>query len=401
MIEQNEQVAEEAMEQVVEETTEEQNEQPIEQEVENVIDESKFDSASDDSVFKIDLDNPLPSKSEKIVEEKENVEKPEAKEEVVKEQPVIEEVTEEPTEQEVEQVEGAIEEAVIEAKETGEPLPENIQKVVEFMNETGGDLQDYVNLNRDVSKMDDSDVLDEYYRTTKSHLSAEERNFLLEDTFGINEEVDDEREVRKKKIALKEQVAMAKSHLDGQKSKYYEEIKAGSKLTQEQQEAIDFFNRHNKDQEDQKKLSKASKTAFQNKTNNLFNNKFKGFEYSVGDKKYRFNVKDTEKVKTTQSDINNFVNKFVGKDKSTIEDAEGYHKSLFTAMNADAIANHFYEQGKADATKDRIAKDKNINLNPRQTHGEINVGGVRVKALGQSSNDIKNRSFKIQSKKKK
>ena len=134
------------------------------------------------------------------------------------------------------------------------------------------------------------------------------------------------------------------------------------------------------------------------KTNNVFNKDFKGFEYNVGDKKYRFNVKDTDKVKTTQSDINNFVNKFVGKDKSTIEDAQGYHKSLFTAMNADAIAKLFYEQGKSDAIKDRVAQDKNINLDPRQTHGEVNVGGIKVRALGQSSSDIKNRSFKVRKK---
>ena len=263
------------------------------------------------------------------------------------------------------------------------------------MEETGGDLQDYVNLNRDISKLDDSDVLDEYYKTTKSHLTAEERNFLLEDNFGINEDLDDERSIRKKKIALKEQVAEARAYLDGQKSKYYEEIKAGSKLTQEQQKAVDFFNRYNKESEERRKISEAGKNSFQKKTNNIFNDKFKGFEYKVGEKKYRFNVKDVDKVKTTQSDINNFVNKFVGEDKSTIEDAEGYHKSLFTAMNADRIANHFYEQGKADAVKNQVAKDKNINLEPRKTHGETNVGGVRYRVLGDSSDDFK---FKIKKK---
>jgi hypothetical protein len=265
------------------------------------------------------------------------------------------------------------------------------------MEETGGDLSDYVNLNRDISEMDNSEVLDEYYRATKSHLTPEERNFLLEDTFGYEEGVDDPRDIRKKKIALKEQVAEARAYLDGQKSKYYEEIKAGSKLTKEQQEAIDFFNRHNKESENQKKLSEASKKTFQQKTDKVFNEDFKGFDYQVGDKRYRFNVKDVDKVKTTQSDINNFVNKFVGKD-STIEDAKGYHKSLFTAMNADAIANHFYEQGKADAIKNQVAKDKNINMNPRKTHGEVNVSGVKYRVLGDTASDMKNRSFKIRKK---
>jgi len=377
---------------VIEEITENENEQPLEEAVEQVIDETKFDSADNPDVIKVDLDAPPPQpKQEEVAEEqKENVE---TKEETV-EQPVMQEVTEDNIEEVKEVVEDAVEEAVA----TGKPLPENIQKLVDFMDETGGGLEDYVNLNKDISKLDDSDVLDEYYRSTKSHLSAEERNFLLEDTFGIDEELDDEKTIRKKKIALKEQVAEAKAYLDGQKSKYYEDIKAGSKLTQEQQEAINFYHKYNKDQEGQKKLSEKSKRTFLNKTDSFFGQDFKGFEYNVGDKKYRFNVKDVDKVKKTQSDLNNFVNKFVGEDKATIEDAAGYHKSLYTAMNADAIAKHFYEQGRADAIKGQVAKDKNINLEPRKTHGETNVGGVKYKVLGQSSSDIKNRSFKIRKK---
>ena len=377
---------------VIEEITENENEQPLEEAVEQVIDETKFDSADNPDVIKVDLDAPPPQpKQEEVAEEqKENVE---TKEETV-EQPVMQEVTEDNIEEVKEVVEDAVEEAVA----TGKPLPENIQKLVDFMDETGGGLEDYVNLNKDISKLDDSDVLDEYYRSTKSHLSAEERNFLLEDTFGIDEELDDEKTIRKKKIALKEQVAEARAYLDGQKSKYYEDIKAGSKLTQEQQEAINFYHKYNKDQEGQKKLSEKSKRTFLNKTDSFFGQDFKGFEYNVGDKKYRFNVKDVDKVKKTQSDLNNFVNKFVGEDKATIEDAAGYHKSLYTAMNADAIAKHFYEQGRADAIKGQVAKDKNINLEPRKTHGETNVGGVKYKVLGQSSSDIKNRSFKIRKK---
>jgi len=391
MEELNEEVVEETTDSV--EQTEENNEQPLEEAVEQVIDETKFDSADDPDVIKIDLDAAPSEKKEEVVEEqKENVE--EVVEEVT-EQPVMEEITEE---EKVEEVADAVEEAVEQSKSTGQPLPEKIQKVIEFMEETGGDLQDYVNLNRDVSKLDDSDVLDEYYKSTKSHLSAEERNFLLEDTFGIDEELDDDRTKRKKKIALKEQVAEARAYLDRQKSKYYEEIKAGSKLTAEQQEAINFYNKYNEDSEKQKELNTKSKRTFLNKTDSFFGQNFKGFEYNVGDKKYRFNVKDVDKVKTTQSDINNFINKFVGKDKSTIEDTAGYHKSLYTAMNADAVAKHFYEQGKADAIKGQVAKDKNINLEPRKTHGETNVGGVKYKVLGQSSSDIKNRSFKIRKK---
>jgi len=386
---------------VIEEITEQQTEQPIEEVVEE-IDESKFDSAGDDGVFKVDLDK-APAQSEEVEQQpaEKEVEVAET-EEVVIEQPIVEEIVEqqeqkvEAEQQEViEEVKEVVEEAVKESEATGKSLPENIQKLVDFMEETGGDIQDYANLNRDISKMDNSDVLDEYYRATKSHLTAEERGFLLEETFGYNEDEDDPKDIKRKKIALKEQVAEAKAYLDRQKSKYYEEIKAGSKLTNEQQKAVDFFNRYNKENQEQTKLSEASKKIFLDKTNNLFNDKFKGFEYNVGDKRYRFNVKDINKVKETQTDINNFVNKFVGKDGTSLEDAAGYHKSLFTAMNADVIAKHFYEQGKADAIKDRVAKDKNINLEPRKTYGETNVGGVKYRVLGNSSDDFK---FKIKKK---
>ena len=404
MIEENKEAVEEAAEEVVEETVE----QPVE-EVKQEIDESKFKSAGDDSVIKIDLSQPPPTQESEEVEQEEEpakeeevdiVEEPESTDNAVENEDtlVLEEITVDDL-KEQEEIEEKIEEAVVEAKETGKPLPENIQKLVEFMDETGGDIQDYVNLNRDVSKMDDADVLDEYYRQTKSHLTAEERNFLLEDTFGFNEDEDDAKEIRKKKIALKEQVAEARSHLDGQKSKYYEEIKAGSKLTEEQQKAIDFFNRHNKESEEKNKISKEAQRVFEENTNKVFNKNFKGFDYQVGGKKFRINIKNPDRVKQTQSSISNFVNKFANKDKSTIEDFNGYHKSFFTAMNADAIASHFYEQGKADAIKGQVAKDKNINLSPRQTHGEINTGGTKYRVLsGESSSDIKNRSFKIKKK---
>jgi hypothetical protein len=355
------------------------------------------------TITKVNLDKPL-VKDEKVEEKPVEEEvvvvnaEPEVKEVVEEKQqeetPAVQEVTNE----EVAKVEEEVQDAIVEAQQTGKPLPEKVEKLISFMEETGGDLQDYVNLNRDISKMDDSEILDEYYRNTKSHLSPEERNFILEEKFSYNEEEDDDRDIKRKKIALKEQVAEARAHLDGQKSKYYEDIKAGSKLTPEAQKAIDFFNRYNKESEKQKKLSEASQQAFLKKTDNVFNEDFKGFDYQVGDKKFRFNIKDVDDVKKNQSDINNFINKFVGENKSTIEDAGGYHKSLFTAMNADNIAKHFYEQGKADAIKDQIAKDKNISVNPRQTHGETTVDGIKVKVLGQSSSDMKNRSFKIRKK---
>ena len=394
---------EEKNENVVEETTQETAKQVEET---PQVDESKFESAGDDSVTKVDLSKPpKPEENETkednaddsgVVAESENADTTQKQEEVqpeseTQETPVLEEITEEESEEQIEEMAEEASEAIKESMETGKPLPENIQKLVDFMEETGGDINDYVKLNQDYSKLSDNDVLYEYYKQTKPHLNQEEINFLMEDSFSYDEEVDEERDIRRKKLALKEQVADARAHLDGQKSKYYEEIKAGSKLTQEQQKAIDFFNRYNKESEVTQKAVKKNSEIFTQKTEQVFNDKFKGFEYSVGDKKYRFNVNNAEEVKNIQSDSSNFMTKFVDKN-STLIDAKGYHKSLFTAMNADAVAKHFYEQGKADAIKDSVAKAKNVNMNPRQSHGEIEAGGMKFKVLGDNSSDFK---FKI------
>ena len=256
-------------------------------------------------------------------------------------------------------------------------LPENINKLVDFMKETGGTVEDYVNLNKDYSNMDDMNVLREHYRQSKPHLNEDEISFLIEDSFSYDEEVDDEREVRRKKLALKESIAEAKSTLTNLKSKYYDDLKLSSKLTPEQKEAVQFYDDYKQTQE----MSQQQRSVFEQKTGELFSNDFKGFEYSVGENKYRFKVKDVNSVRDTQSDINSLVSKFVD-DKNNMKDAKGYHKALFTAMNADAIANHFYEQGKADAIKNSMAKSKNIDMNPRGTHEKVTTqGGMQVKAI--------------------
>jgi len=384
------------MEQELDNVEEVQQEESIQE-----VDESKFESAGNDEIIKVDLSKP-PVVEQEIVEEPKAEAEEAAVEEVVEETPVetvaseetptVEEITEEEVEETVE----TVEEAIAEAEETGKPLPEGIQKLVDFMDETGGDINDYARLNQDYSQMDNLTALEEYYKITKPHLDTEERSFLMEDNFSFDEDVDDEKDIRKKKIALKEQVAEAKAYLDGQKSKYYEEIKAGSKLTTEQQKAINFFDRYNKESEETQAKAKAAKSAFNKKTENVFNDKFKGFEYEVGEKKYRFNVKNAEGVKDTQSDINNFVKKFLNED-GTMSDAKGYHKALHAAMNADTIAQHFYEQGKADALKNSVAKSKNVNMSPRQAHGSVEAGGIKVRVLGEDSSDFK---FKIKNKRK-
>jgi len=359
-----------------------------------------------EAVTKVDFSKPLVVEEEKVEEnadqEQETAdvvtdEQPEALQEVVEEvpqeqaavqdeQPALEEVVEEEA---IPENQVDLEDSIAEAEATGKPLPENIQKLVDFMDETGGTLEDYVDLNRDYSNLDNLTALEEYYKRTKPHLSADEIDFLIEDQFNFDEELDDEKDIKRKKLALKEQVASAKAYLDGQKSKYYDEIKAGSNLPPEAKKAMDFFNRYNKENEEASKTAEKAKSTFLQKTNQVFNDKFKGFEYNVGDKNYRFNVGNADEVRNTQSDINNFVKKFLAED-NTMSDAKGYHKSLFTAMNADAVAKHFYDQGRSDAIKDSVAKSKNVNMDPRQSHGEVNIGGKKFKVLsGDSSNSLK------------
>jgi len=357
----------------------------------------------EETVTKIDLDKPVePEQNEVkenntndsgVVTELKNADTSQEQKEIQSETetqktPTIEEVT---GETEVEGAAVIAEKAIKQSMETGKPLPENIEKLVNFMEETGGDLNDYVKLNQDYSELDNQDLLLEYYKQTKPHLNNEEINFLMEDTFSYDEDIDDEKEIRRKKLALKEQVANAKTQLEETKSKYYEDLKLGSKLTSEQQEAINFFN-------ESKKLAdyeKNAKSNFLNKTNRFFGDQFKGFEYEVGDKKFRFNVNDVNKVKDTQSDINNFIGKFLDKDRQMADEA-GYHKALYTASNPDAIARHFYEQGKADALKQSITESKNVNMNPRQEmSNNIDTGGIKVRALGDNTADFK---FKIKNK---
>ena len=353
------------------------------------VDLSKFESKDDGGVIKVDLSKPVANEKQTDLEE--SIEQVEQEAEPSGETPTLEEVTDE---------EVITEEEVIEAldanEETGKAIPENVRKLMDFMDETGGDLQDYVNLNRDVKDLDDQDALLEYYKRTKPHLDSEEINFLMEDNFSFDEDMDEERDIKRKKLALKEQVAEAKTYLDGEKSKYYEEIKAGSKLTGEQQKAINFFDRYNKESEQTQKVAQQQKSRFNKKTEQVFNSEFKGFEYNVGDKRFRYNVKDAGQVKETQSDINNFVKKFLNED-NTMSDAKGYHKSLYTAMNADAVANHFYEQGKTDALKDSVAKAKNINTTARSSHGE--GSGWRYESLRVLGDDTASFKFKIKNKK--
>ncbi len=312
----------------------------------------------------------------------------EGKEEEIKSP--ITEIVEEKTDE----LEREVKEAKRDEKLLGKQLPENIEKLVSFMEETGGTVEDYVRLNADYSKVDNDTLLQEYYKQTKPHLDREEINFLLEDKFSFDEDVDDEKEIKLKRLAAKEEIAKAKNFLEETKSKYYDEIKLRPGVTQEQQKAMDFFNRYNKEQ----KVAEERHDRFVEQTNKIFSDEFKGFEFNLAEKKFHYNVQNTSNVVEKQSNLNTFVKKFLNNEGEVV-DAVGYHKAMYAADNADTIANHFYEQGKADALKDVMAKSKNITNEPRpQAGGDVFVNGLKVRAIsGADSSKLK---FKVKNKNK-
>ena len=337
-------------------------------------------------------------KQENSVDSKEVAEEVRSTEEV---KPVIEEIIEEKPEEEevinigeemVQTSEKPMAKVSDELPKQDTNLPENIEKVVDFMKETGGTLEDYVRLNADYSNVDNDTLLREYYKQTKSHLDSEEISFLMEDNFKYDEELDEARDIRKKKLAYKEEVAKARKHLDGLKSQYYDEIKLRPGVTQEQKKAMDFFNRYNEEQD----VAQQQHETFKSNTKDYFTNEFKGFDFKLGEKKFRYGVKNPSEVADNQSNISNIIKKFLN-DKGDVTDVQGYHKAMYAAENADTIAQHFYEQGKADAIRDVAAKSKNISNEARAAApSDVYIGGLKVKSisgLDSSKLKIKTRKF--------
>jgi len=354
-----------------------------------------------DTITKVDLRKPLKEETDAVQEqstdesvlrgsgtdekagEETKVELQEVQQE--ENQLTLEEVIEEEAKEEPKE---KVEEKIKEEKITPEVekydevnIPDNIHDLVQFMNETGGTIEDFVNLNKDYASYDNNQIIKEYYNKTKPHLDSEEINFLIEDKFSYDEEMDDPKEIKRKQVAYKEQIAEAKKYLEEQKNKYYKEVKINGSLSKEQQKAIDFFNRYNTEQQEIAQQQAQATNQFKMKTNEVFNQEFKGFDFKVNDKKFRYNLKDVENVKNTQMDIMNIVGSYLD-DNNKLSDGYGYHKALFAAKNADNIANHFYQLGKTEAIKEISSESKNINMDPRQTSsGVVESGGIKVRAI--------------------
>ena len=383
--------------------------QPIEEVVEETVQETKaveetpqedasYKEVKKDGTIKLDLGklkefqnkNEKTDVKEEVRVQAQETQKPvtEQKQEIVEE--VLQEVTDEP-----EQPVAEVTQEVTKEEITPQPevkLPENIESLVKFMEDTGGTIEEYVRLNADYSDVDNNTLLKEYYKSTKSHLDNSEIDFLIEDNFSFDEDLDEQRDIRKKKLALKEEVAKAKKFLNGMKDEYYKEVKLGSKLSKDQQDAINFYNEYNQKQSATSEVQQKQYKQFEQSTNNVFNEEFKGFDFKVGDKKYRYNVKNASDVKNYQSDISNFVKEFLD-ENDMMKDAKGYHKALYAGKNIDKIVSHFYEQGKADAIKQTAINSKNIDMSARTNKPVVEAGGMKFKVLG--GEDSSRLKFKI------
>ena len=353
--------------------------------LEKAVESGEVDSNygfQEDGVYRVNVDAP-PKKEENASEEQSTNEvsvrnEPEASEEVPEQdkQEGVEELTEQSEEKEEEKQEEAleiVEESIEEPQQENvqeteeEPVqtneyPEDIQKLMQFMEETNGTLEDYVNLNRDYSKMNNTSLVYEYYKNTKPHLDNEDLNFLMQKEFAYDEEVAEPSEIKAKQLAFKEELYKAQKHFNDSKEKYYADLKLRkqNEVPEEYKEAYDFYNEATKIQERAEKL----KNTFDTRTNSFFSDDFKGFDFKVGEKKYRFKVDNKENIKNAQSTIDNFIKPYLNKE-GEMEKVGEYHKALFTARNADKLASHFYEQGRADAIKESVKKSKNIDMSPR------------------------------------
>ena len=382
---------------VKEETSPQEQEAAV---IEQAIESGEVDSNygfQDDGVYRVNVDTP-PTQENNASEEQSADEvsvrdQPEASQEVREEneQEGIEELTKQSEEKEEEALEVVEESEEKIVQDTAQDVvqtneyPEDVQKLIEFMQDTNGTLEDYVNLNRDYSKMDNTTLVYEYYKNNKPHLNNEDINFLMQKDFAYDEEVAEPSEIKAKQLAFKEELYKAQKHFNDSKEKYYADLKLRkqNEVPEEYKEAQDFYNEATKIQERAEKL----KNTFDTRTNNFFSEEFKGFDFKVGEKKYRFKVDDSKKVKTAQSTIDNFIKPYLNKE-GEMEKIGDYHKALFAGRNADKLATHFYEQGRADAIKETVKKSKNIDMTPRSDNSAVQNSNSKVRVV---ENDSSNR----------
>lgn len=378
--------------------------------LEKAVESGEVDSNygfQDDGVYRVNVDSPPkqeeenankeqstdevsvrnePETSEKVSEQNEQEKTEEPAQETEKETlELIEQVVEEQPEKEV--VQETVQETIQQKDQPEKEIeyPEDIQKLISFMEETNGTLEDYVNLNKDYSNSKPTDLVYEYYRKTKPHLDESDISFMVQNKFGYDEEVAEDQEIKAKQLAFKEEVYNAQKYFESSKKEYYADLKLRKQndIPEEYEKAFEYYKQQQSEKDDWAKQQE----VFLEKTEKVFNDDFKGFDFQVEDKKFRFKIDNKQKIKEYQSDLKNFINEFVNED-GTLGDASSYHKALFAGRNADKIASHFYEQGRADAIKSQVKESKNIDMSPRTDNSVITTdSGDKIRVVSGNSSD--------------
>jgi len=283
-----------------------------------------------------------------------------------------------------------------EVREVAPGLPEDVAAYYKYKQETGRGLEDFMKVNQNLDEADGDGLLKEYLLQTEDGLDAEDVEMMMED-YKFDEDLDDEADIKKAKLAKKKAVAKAKRFFEEQKEKYQAPLEsrgAGSlEDSEEYQEYKQYVEQAKTYQEEQKRR----KEWFDDKTNEVFSEQFKGFEFNLNDKSYVYSPGDRGELKKLQQTPEAWLNKYLD-DKGLVKDAKGYHKSLAVAMNPEKFAEFFYEQGKAAAVDDVMRKTKNINMSERPVPQAVSKGEFKVRAVTPSSgNGLKIRSTRNKS----
>ena len=281
-------------------------------------------------------------------------------------------------------------------RESQEELPEDVAAYLKYKQETGRGIDDYVRLNKDFGAMEPDTLLRNYFKETEEGLDDEDIDFKMEE-FESDEEVDEPSDVKRTRIAKKKIIAKAKKYFTEQKEKYKLPLESSGDVVsrsdgKEYQEYKQYLQNAKTNEEDASRKGQ----WFEKKTTELFNSEFKGFEFTLDDKKVTFSPGNASELKKAQSTPMNFVKKYLD-ENGMIKDASGYHRALAIAMNPDRFAQFFYEQGQSNATEDVMRKTKNINMSERRAPETTQKGGMQFKSMNQSSG----KGLKIRSIKKK
>ena len=281
-------------------------------------------------------------------------------------------------------------------REINNDLPEDVSKFLKFKKDTGRGFEDFVKANRDYDKLEDDQVLAEYYSLTEEDLNSEDISYLMESKFSYDEDLDDESDIKRKNIAKKRELSKAKKYLNEFKEKYSAPLESsGNSISDEMKQDIDAYKKFIQESSTVKEANQKKNEYFKKRTDEVFNNEFKGFEFEIGDKKINYSYGDVQEMKAKQMNLDNFIGKYVNED-GLISDAKGWHKALSAAMNPEKFAQYFYEQGKSDAVGDISKKSKNINMNVRNTPQAIGDTGFKARAI----NNDNGKGLRIRSNKK-